>query len=116
MDSRLEKALSFSNYQKTLNVKKQVLKEKKDARSTFAFSGGIFKSDLALISFVQLCIDQNRSENIPFLDANENPILIVDLQIFRDELLANYFESTMEFYKEYEKIKKSRSIETIIDL
>jgi hypothetical protein len=116
MDSRLEAVLSFSNYNKTLNLKRKILKEKTDAKLTFGYNGGIFKIDRSLITFVQMLIDQDRIQNIPLLDSNSNPILIADLVEFKDNILDLYFEITYEYYQEYEKIKKSRSVEKLVDL
>lgn len=116
MDPRLEKALSFSNYQKTVTITKKSLKEKIDAALTYGFNGGIFKIDRVLISFVQTMIDHGRTENIILIDNNENPILIEDLISFKDTILDRYFTSTLEYYKEYERMKKSRSVEKLIEL
>jgi hypothetical protein len=116
MDSRLEKALSFSNYNKTLNLKRTALKEKADAKLTLAYNGGIFKSERSLVVFVQMLIDQGREENIVLLDINDNPILVESLNEFKNLLLDRYFEVTLEYYQEYQKIKRSRSVETLVDL
>jgi hypothetical protein len=69
-----------------------------------------------LIVFVQLLIDQNRIENIPVIDHNGNPILIVDLNKFKEEIFDRYFTATYECFNEYEKIKRSRSVEKLVDL
>jgi hypothetical protein len=115
MDERLQQALDFSKYQQTLTIQKKLLKEKVDAKLTYGYNGGIFKVDRSLITFVQLLIDQDRTENVPMLDANENPVLITNLKEFRDEILDRYFSSLYEYYEGYEKIKKSRSVEKLID-
>jgi hypothetical protein len=116
MDSRLEKALAFSNYNKTLNLKRTTLKEKSDAKLVLAYKGGIFKAERSLIVFAQMLIDQGRADNIPLLDINDNPILVEDLNEFKNLLLDKYFDVTLEYYREYQKIKRSRSVETLIDL
>ena len=115
MDVRLKQALDFSNYQQTLSIRIKQLKEKIDSRLTFGHNGGLFKIDRSLIAFVQMLIDQDRIENIPILDVNQNPILVKDLNIFRDEMLDRYFSSMYEYHSEYEQIKKSRSIEKMVD-
>jgi hypothetical protein len=116
MDTLLNKALEFSNYKQTLAVQRKILKEKVDARLTFGYSGGIFKIDRSLICFIQFLIDQERIKDVVLLDINENPVLIEDLLIFRDEILDRYFTSTNEYYQEYEKIRKSRTVEKLVDL
>jgi len=116
MDDILKKALDFSNYNQTLNIQKKVIKEKMDLKLTYGHNGGIFKIDQSLIVFVQLLIDQNRIENIPVIDYNGNPILIVDLNKFKEEIFDRYFTATYECFNEYEKIKRSRSVEKLVDL
>jgi hypothetical protein len=115
MDERLTQALDFANYQQTLSIQTKQLKEKNDARMTIGFNGGIFKIDRSLITFVQMLIDQDRLENVPILDSNQNPILINNLNDFRDEILDRYFSSMNEFYFEYQKIKKARTVKKLVD-
>ena len=90
MDERLQKALDFSNYRQTLSIQRKTLKEKINAKLTYGCNGGLFKIDRSLITFVQMLIDQGRVENIPLIDVNENPILIPNLNDFRDEILDRY--------------------------
>jgi hypothetical protein len=115
MDDRLQKALSFSNYQFTLTNQRKILREKLDSSLLYGYNGGIFKVDESLISFVNFLSDQGRS-NIPILDSNKNPILIENLKTFLDEILNVYFSAVLDYYNEYEKIKKNRTTEKLIDL
>ena len=82
----------------------------------YGHNGGIFKIDRSLITFVQLLIDRDRKENVPLLDSNDNPILIQDLVSFRDEILDRYMTAVYEYSEQYEIIKKSRSVEKLLDL
>jgi hypothetical protein len=116
MDEVLKKALEFSNYNQTLNTQRKANREKLDAKLTYGSSGGIFKIDRSLIVFVQMMIDQGRTENVPLIDANNNPILISNLIKFKDEIFDRYFSATLEYLKDYEQIKKSRSVEKLVDL
>lgn len=116
MDDRLSKALEFANYRQTLAIQRKTLKEKVSGRLTYGHASGIFKIDRALITFVQMLIDQGRVENIPLIDSNDNPILIQNLEEFKDEILDRYFTATFEYFEEYQKIKSSRSVEKLLDL
>ena len=116
MDDRLSKALEFANYRQTLAIQRKTLKEKIDAKLTYGHAGGIFKIDRSLLVFVQMLIDQGRTENVPMIDHNENPVLIQDLEIFRSEILDRYFTATYEYLEEYQKIKISRTAEKLLDL
>jgi hypothetical protein len=91
------------------------LREKLDSSLLYGYNGGIFKVDESLISFVNFLSDQGRS-NIPILDSNKNPILIENLKTFLDEILNVYFSAVLDYYNEYEKIKKNRTTEKLIDL
>jgi hypothetical protein len=116
MDDILKKALDFSNYNQTLNIQKKTIKEKLDLKITYGHNGGLFKIDQSLIVFVQMLIDQNRIENIPLIDYNGNPILVADLNKFKEEIFDRYFTAIYDYFNEYEKIKKSRSVNKLVDL
>jgi hypothetical protein len=114
MEDQLKKALDFSNYRQTFSIKRKTLKEKNEAKLTYGHNGGIFKIDRSLITFVQLLIDQGRIDGVPLIDSNDNPVLINDLEKFRDEILDRYFTSTLEYYEQYQELKKSRSVEKLL--
>lgn len=116
MDDQLKKALDFANYRQTFLIQKKALKEKIEARLTYGYNGGIFKIDSHLITFVQMLLDQGRTHGVPLLDANENPVMIEDLQSFRDEIVDRYFTSTLDYYEQFQELKKSRSVEKLLDL
>lgn len=115
MEEILKKALDFSNYNQTLSIQRRVLKEKFNAQVTFGYNGGIFKIDKSLIVFVDMMINNKRTDLI-LVDINENPVLIDDLEKFKNEILDRYFVATYEYHNEYQKIKKNRSVESLGDL
>lgn len=114
MEEEYKKALDFANYRQTLSIQRKTLKEKVDANLTYGYNGGIFKIDRELLNFVEMLIYKDRSENIVILDANENPILVEDLVKFREEIFDRYFKATFDYYEEYQKIKKSRTVEKLV--
>lgn len=116
MDEFLQKALDFSNYNYTLSTQRKVLKEKLNAQLTYGFNGGIFIIDQSLITFTNMLIEQGRTSGVIILDANNNPVMIDDLQQFKDEIFDRYFDSVSTYYEEYNKIKKNRSVEKLTDL
>lgn len=116
MDERLKQALDFSNYRQTLTVQRKQLKEKIDAKLTYGHNGGIFKIDKSLINFVRLLIDKGRVEEVPLLDSNDNPILVKNMIQFEEEILDRYFTAVYEYYEQHESLKKSRSVEKLLDL
>ena len=116
MEEQLKKALEFSNYRQTFSIQRRLLKEKIEAKLTIGQNGGIFKIDKSLITFVQMFIDQGRTENVPLIDSNENPIMIEDLEKFRDDIFDRYYDTTLEYYQEFQELKKSRSVEKLLDV
>lgn len=115
MQEEFKKALDFSNYRQTFSIQRKTLKEKTDAKLTYGVNGGIFKIDRSLLNFVEMLINRDRTENVVILDVNDNPILIANLTEFRDEIFDRYFTSTLEYYEEYQKLKKSRSVESLLE-
>lgn len=116
MEDQLKKALDFSNYRQSFSIQRKTLKEKAEAKLTYGFAGGLFKIDRSLISFVQMLIDKQRTSGVVLLDLNDNPVLIEDLEKFQEEILDRYFSVTNEYFEEYQSLKKSRSVEKLIDL
>jgi hypothetical protein len=116
MDDRLKKALDFANYRQTFAIQRKLLKETVDSELTYGHNGGIFKIDRSLLTFVQLLIDQGRIENVPLIDTNDNPILIDNLEKFKTEIFDRYFSATYRYLESYNKLKKSRSVEKLVDL
>jgi hypothetical protein len=86
------------------------------ARLTYAQAGGVFNVDQTLIVFVQMLLDKGRANGVVLLDSNENPIVIDDLEKFRDEIFDRYFSATLEYQQEYQKLKSSRTVEKLLDL
>jgi hypothetical protein len=116
MDDQLKQALDFANYRQTFSIQRQTLKEKIEAKLTYGVSGGIFKIDKSLIAYVQMLVDRGRTGGVPLIDSNDNPILITNLEDFRDEILDRYYTTTFEYYDQYQELKKSRSVEKLLDL
>lgn len=116
MDKHLEKALEFSNFKQTFSIKQKTLREKIDAKLTYGIDGGLFKIDQSLLTFVHSLCEAGRSSEVVILDYNQNPILIKDLLSFKDEIFDRYFTSMNEYYVEFQELKKSRSVERLLDV
>jgi len=116
MQEQLDKALEFANYRQSFAIQRKTLKEKVEAQLTYGFNGGIFKIDRSLLNFVEMLINKSRKENVVLLDMNDNPILIDDLTKFSDEIFDRYFSATFTYLEEYQKIKKARSVEKLLEV
>lgn len=114
MDKQLKEALDFANYQQTFSIQKKVLKERMMAKLTYGFNGGLFRIDRNLLTFVDMLCTKDRTSGVILLDANENPVLVEDLNEFSEEIFRRYFEVTNEYFEQNQKIKKSRSVEKLI--
>lgn len=115
MDDRLKNALDFSNYRQTLAVQRKSLREKMQSKLTYGCNGGIFKIDQTLLSFVSFLCSEGRTDGVVLLDSNENPTLIENLIDFKTEIFDRYFSVVFEYQEEYDKIKKSRSVEKLVN-
>jgi hypothetical protein len=115
MDERLKKALDFSNYMVTLNNQKRVLKERYREQTVYYHLGGQFTVTKDLITFVNMLVDRGNIEDIVLVDDNETPIMIGDLEEFLSELMDTYFTAANEYHAEYEKLRKNRSVEKLIE-
>lgn len=115
MDERLSKALEFSNYMVTLNNQKRVLKEKFREQTVYYHLGGQFTVTKDLITFVNMLVERGNTEDIVLVDDNETPIMVKDLEEFLSELMDTYFTAANEYHAEYEKLRKNRSVEKLIE-
>jgi hypothetical protein len=61
-------------------------------------------------------LSRSDRNNAVVLDQNNNPIMIEDIESFKDEIFDRYFTSTNEYYIEYQKLKTSRSVEKLLDV
>jgi len=115
MDERLQKALDHSNYMITLNNQKRLLKEQYQENLVYYFNGGQFTVTQQLISFCQSLVSMDQDSTI-LIDDNDLPIAVDDVSKFTNEILSKYFESSNSYLVEYNKLKKNRSVESIMDL
>jgi len=114
MDERLEKALEFSNYMVTINNQKRLLKERYYENLIYYFNGGQFTVTQNLISFCQVLVNRDQDSTI-LIDDNDLPVEIEDLEKFLDDILDVYWTSANEYYAEYEKLRKNRSISGLVE-
>lgn len=115
MEERLEQALSFANYRQTLNNQLQKLKTRAEGSLIFAKNGGSFTISRELICFLDFLVRSEKS-NATLLDDNNTPVLIVDVVEFRKEITNRYFEVTSDYLKEYQEIRKSRNVKSILSI
>jgi hypothetical protein len=115
MNDRLEKALEFANYRQTLNTQLHRIKTKTEGLLILAKNGGSFYISQDLICFLDY-LERSGMTNATILDRNKVPVLIEDVSEFLKEVTGRYFEVTNDYLQEYQVIRKSRNVKSILDL
>ena len=115
MEERLEQALAFSNYRQTLNNQLQKIKIRTEGLLIIAKNGGSFTINYDLISFLNYLRDSEIS-TVVLLDDNNIPVQITDVGEFLKEITRRYLEVTDDYYREYQEIRKSRNVKSILDI
>ncbi len=116
MDERLEKAYQVVNYMATLSAQKRVIKEEFDQKLLHYVSGSTFRITPTLINFTKTVIDLGHTTDVAFLDENNLPVLIEDVQIFFDTIVETYFQALNEYAIKTAAIKSKRSLADITAL
>ncbi len=115
MSEKLEQALSFSNYRQTLNNQLQKLKIKTEGLLIFSIGGGSFTINRELICFLDY-LTRTKVKEATLLDDNNVPVLIIDIEIFLKNITQRYFDVTTDYHKEFQLIRKARSVKSILDI
>jgi len=111
MDTRLSKALEFSNYSVTLSNQKRILNEKFSENCLYFTQGRQFTITIELINYVTL----NANNSLYLIDDNQAPVLIDDPSVFLDNIVKIYQLAIEDYYNEYTKLTKQRSVENLIN-
>jgi hypothetical protein len=88
---------------------KRTLKEKYQGKLIFAYEGGMFKVGPELITFLDVCVKQNKhaETNIIILDLYDNPVSVNVIEL--REIAFQYYTETMKsWFEEYEELNKNR--------
>ena len=115
MDEKLNKALEFANYRQTLNNQLHKVKIRAQGSLIYAINGGSFKITKDLICFLDYLTRQNVVESA-ILDDNEMPVYIENIPEFLKTITTRYFEVSNDYFQEYQQIKKSRNVKSILDI
>ena len=114
MDNSLEQALDVANYRLTLANQKTNLKYKLQIQQTVAHSGGLFLSSIQLISYAKFLIDTDCEQQV-FVDINDIPVMVRDIPVFLVKLHQAYTTAMNEYYTEFEKTKKQRTVRALVN-
>jgi hypothetical protein len=116
MDERIEKAFEVANYMATLSNQRRIILEEYNQKLVHYVNGATFQVSPQLISFTKTMIDSGHTSNIAFVDSNNFPVIVDNVQIFFDSITSIYIEATNDYADKYAKIKGKRKIAEIIEL
>jgi hypothetical protein len=116
MDEKIEKAFEVANYMATLSNQRRIIFEEFNQKIVYYFNGATFKINPELITFTKTAIDLGQTQDVAFLDANNFPVIIPNVQEFFDEIVATYFGALNEYAVKYADIKSKRKISDIVEL
>jgi len=116
MDERIDKAFAVANYMATLSNQRKIILEEYNQKLTYYTNGATFQIGPDLINFVKTVLDLGYTEDVAFIDINNHPVLIPDVQVFLDTIVELYFTATNEYATKFNDIKKKRKISDIVEL
>jgi len=116
MDERIEKAFAVANYMSTLSNQRRIILEEYNQKLICYINGATFKISPELINFTKTVLDIGHLEDVAFLDSNNMPVVINDVQKFFDDISLIYFEATNDYAAKYAEIKRKRKISDIVEL
>jgi hypothetical protein len=100
----------------TLSNQKRIILEEYNQKLVYYVNGASFRVTPELINFIKTVLDLGHTSDIPFLDANNFPVVIENVQEFLDNIVSVYFEAINEYIIKYSEIKKKRKIADIVEL
>lgn len=116
MDERIEKAFEVANYMATLSNQRRIILEEYNQKLVHYINGATFRITPELINLTKTILDLDQTTDVAFVDSNNFPIIIVDVQEFFDSIIAIYFEATNEYAAKYANLKSKRKIADIVEL
>lgn len=116
MDERIEKAFQVANYMATLSNQRRIILEEFNQRTIHYVNGGTFKITPELISFTKTVLDIGHTEDVAFVDSNNFPVIVEDVQEFFDTIIAVYFQAVNEYATKFAEIKSKRNVKDIVSL
>lgn len=116
MDERIEKAFEVANFMATLSNQRRIILEELTQKLVFYTNGATFKITPELINFTKTAIDLGHTTDIAFIDSNNFPVIVADVEEFFNNIVEIYFQSLNEYAAKFAEIKSKRKIADIIEL
>lgn len=116
MDERIEKAFSVANYMATLSNQRRIILEEYNQKLVHYINGATFQVTPELINFTKTALDLGQDTDVAFVDSNNYPVIVSNVQEFFDTIVAVYFEATNEYAAKFAEIKSKRKVSDIVEL
>ena len=91
MDERIEKAFEVANYMATLSNQRRIILEEYNQKLVYYINGATFQVTSELISFTKTMLDVGYTSDVAFVDSNNFPVIVDDVQTFLDNITSIYF-------------------------
>ena len=109
LQSHIESALSFAQYQTTINQQRRLLKDNFESDTIFAFNGSLFKLSQEWLGSFD--IDNNWC-----IDVNGNPAHIENPAEFLVSARSMYQTALKKYGEEFTKLRSQRTVKTLTDV
>jgi hypothetical protein len=109
LDQQLEAALSFAQYQTTLNQQRRLLKEQFETDTIVAHNGGLFKVTQEWLASID-------KESNWILDMNRNPVMVADPNELYELARTAYQTALAKYGDAYQQLRRQRSVKSLTDL
>jgi len=116
MDERIEKAFEVANYMATLSNQRRLMIEEFNQKLIYYINGATFKITPELICLSKIWIDQGLVTDVVFIDTNNAPVLINNLNDFFEAISAQYLHATNEYFTKFSDLRVKRKISAILEL
>lgn len=116
MDERIEKAFEVANFMATLSNQRRLMIEEFNQRLIYYINGATFKITPELISLTKTWIDIGTVKDRAFLDSNNYPVMIEDVQKFFDDITDQYSQAVNDYLAKFVELKSKRKVFNIVDL
>ena len=116
MDERIEKAFEVANFMATLSNQRRLMIEEFNQKLIFYIGGATFKITPELISLTKTWIDIGTVKDRAFLDSNNYPVMIEDVQKFFDDITDQYSQAVNDYLAKFVELKSKRKVFNIVDL
>lgn len=108
MDTKLKTALEQSEYMRTFQNQKRLLKEKFKKDCIVYYNGGMFIVDMQFINNIK-----NPVTDV-IIDANDIPIKVRNMQDFYETMINKFRFATESYYDAYSKLCQYRDAKGLL--